>query len=225
MKLKPVMLLMTCTGFVAACGTESLVDVANTTEALEAAQSDFCAFRAQADACRADFDACVLAAGADTEACRAGLHACLPPPPRPPREGGHCEGGDGGPRPPRPPPPDGGVLPPPPPHHGGPGRPGRPGPRGPRPEPAAIEACRTALAACLAATPGDVTCLETERTCIRDAFRAAFDAACADAANGCVNLPADAPADACTRLQQRCAEGVDGRRDLDGGVCVAPVVE
>jgi hypothetical protein len=210
MTMKRAVLVMACTAFTAACGVESLVDVETTADSLEVAQTDYCTIRAEADQCRADFDACVLAAGADTEACRTALHACLPRPPR--REGGQCADGGAG----RPPP--DGARPPldggrPPRHHGG--------PRGPHPEPEAVDACRTALADCLAATPGDATCLETERTCIRDAFRAAFDAACADPAAGCVNLPANAPADACTRLQQRCAEGVDGRHDADGGVCAA----
>ena len=81
-------------------------------------------------------------------------------------------------------------------------------------------ACRDALTACLAADPTDVTCRETERTCVRDAFRAAFDAACADATETCANIPADA----CAALTARCAEGIDGRVDTDGGVCTTPAV-
>jgi hypothetical protein len=224
MSLNRMMLLTSCTAvLIAACGTDRLTSADQTASALEEAQSDFCALQAAAEQCRAAFDACVLAAGADTEACRQGLHDCLPRPPERGGPGGHCEGmgpGDGGLRPEGPPPGFPGAPPP-----GGPGPGGHRGPpRGPHPDPAAIEACRTALSDCLAASPGDVTCLETEHTCVRDAFRAAFDAACADAAAGCTNLPPGAPPDACARLQQRCAEGVDGRRDGDGGVCTAPGV-
>jgi hypothetical protein len=55
---------------------------------------------------------------------------------------------------------------------------------------------------------------------VREAFRAAFDAACADATATCATLPAEA----CTRLTERCAQGIDGRVDGDGGVCTAPPV-
>jgi hypothetical protein len=223
MKLNRVVVLMTCTGLAAACGVDLTRSVDETTAALETVQTDYCTVRAAADQCRAGYDACVLAAGADTEACRQALHDCLPRPPDRRGEGGpggRCEGmGDGGAPPPPPLLPDGGR---PPPHGPGPG----PGDRhggghrgGISPDPAAVDACRTALASCLAASPGDATCLDAERACIKAAFQAAFDAACADAAAGCANLPADAPSDACTRLQQRCAEGPGGRHDVDGGVC------
>ena len=231
MKLNRLMMALTFSGF-AACNASTTTSVAETAAALETVQSNFCEFRAQAEACRAAFDACLAVAGADEAACRTTLHDCLPPPPPRPEGmgGGRCEGmgpGGGGVRPPPPLLPDGGLPPPPPggPHQGGrgPGGPGGPHPGGaggppPQPEPAAVQACRDALTACLAATPGDATCLETERTCVRDAFRAAFEAACADATTACASLPAEA----CTRLTQRCAEGVDGRVDADGGVCSAP---
>lgn len=217
MRLNRLVMALTCTGFVA-CNAGSTTSVAETAAALETAQADFCNFRAQADACRATFETCLAAAGADEAACRTTLHDCLPPPPPRPegrgggRGGGHCEGMD-----------DGGLPPPGGPHpdgrggRGGP-HPGGPGGPPPQPEPAAVQACRDALTACLAASPGDVTCLETERSCGRDAFRAAFQAACADATAICATLPAQA----CPRLTQRCAEGVDGRVDVDGGVCSAP---
>ena len=223
MRLTRLVMALTCTGFFAACGTDSLTTVEETAAALESVQSDFCAFRAQADACRSTYDACIAVEGADLEACRTALHDCLPPPP--PRTegagGGRCEGmggeGDGGMRPPPP------FGPPPPPRDGG------EGPRGPghhggghgapfvQPDPAAVQACRDALTACQAADATDVTCRDTERACVRDAFRAAFEAACADTTQLCTTLPADA----CTRLTQRCAEGVDGRVDADGGACAA----
>lgn len=220
MRLNRLVMALSLTTF-AGCDVEALTSVTDTTEALETAQTDFCAFRAQADACRQAFDACVAVEGADVEACRVTLHGCLPPPPeRRERGGGHCEGmGDGGVRPPRPEGGEGHPFGPPP---GGPrpgGRGGHGGP-GPHPEPAAVQACRDALTACLAADPADTTCVETERTCVREAFRAAFDAACADATATCATLPAEA----CTRLTERCAQGIDGRIDSDGGVCTAPPV-
>jgi hypothetical protein len=78
-----------------------------------------------------------------------------------------------------------------------------------------VQACHDALNTCLAATPGDVACFETERTCIHDAFAAAFAAVCATASS------CDAATDpACAHLQQRCTEGVDGRPGaFDGGTC------
>lgn len=236
MKLNRLVMALSVSGLFAACNASSTTSVAETAAALETVQSDFCSFRAQADACRATFDACIAVAGADQAACETALHDCLPPPPPRPAGGGHgggCEGmgpDDGGVRPPPPLRPDGGQPPPGGPRgpgghegRGGPGGPGGAGgPPPPQPEPAAVQACRDALTACLAATPGDAACLETERTCVRDAFRAAFEAACADATAICTTLPADA----CARLTARCAEGVDGRVDADGGVCSAapPVV-
>lgn len=215
MKLTRVALLTMCTGVVAGCGGDLLGEVTETTAALETAQADFCAVKAAADQCRSDYDACILGAGADTQACRGAFHACLPRPPD--RRGGGPRGGAGqhcigrG---------DGGVRPPPPRLPGG----HRGGPRGGvSPEPAAVEACRVTLAECLAATPGDASCIETERACIRTAFQAAFDAACADAAAGCTQLPAGAPAGACERLQRRCAEGPEARHAVDAGVCVETV--
>lgn len=215
MRLNRLVMALSCTAF-AACDVDSLTSVTDTTEALETAQTDFCAFRAQADACRQAFDACAAVEGAEVEACRTTLHQCLPPPPeRPDRAGGHCHGrGDSGARAPRPG--EGHPFGPPP---GGPrpgGRGGHGGP-GPHPEPAAVQACRDALTACLAADAADTTCVVTERTCVREAFRAAFDAACADATATCASLPAEA----CARLTERCAQGIDGRIDSEG-VCTAP---
>lgn len=188
MRLNRLVMALTCTGFFAACGTDSATTVAETAAALESVQSDFCAFRAQADACRSTYDACIAVQGADPEACRTALHDCLPPPPPRPEGagGGRCEGmgggeGDGGVRPPPPfgappPPRDGGEGPRGGGHHGsGPGAPIV------QPLPAAVQACRDALTACQAAAATDVTCKDTERACVRDAFRAAFEAACADA--------------------------------------------
>jgi hypothetical protein len=217
MRLNRLAVMALSLGAFSACDTDILTSVEETTAALETAQSEFCTFREEAQACRATFDACVLVEGADVDACRTALHDCLPPPPPRP-EGGRCHGGgDGGVRPP---PPDGGLPPPGGPRGPGPG-PGGPGGFSPRPELAAITACRDALAACLAASPGEVTCVETEHSCVRDAFRAAFDAACADASTACQSLPAEA----CTRLTERCAQGIDGRVDADGGICVtSPVV-
>lgn len=220
-----LLMALTCTGLFAACGTDTLTSVTETADALETVQSDFCAFRAQAEACRQTFDACLAVEGADLEACRSALHDCLPPPPPRPEGaggGGRCEGMGGHDGGMRPPPPFG----PPPPGAGGEGPRGSGHPGGHRPpppvqpDPAAVQACRDGLLACQAANPTDPTCQQTERACVRDAFRAAFEAACAEATSLCATLPAEA----CTRLTQRCAEGVDGRVDADGGVCSAPPV-
>lgn len=196
-----------------ACGLSSTETVAQTADALEAAQCDLGALETAAAACRATYDACIAADGADLAACRQALHDCLPPPPdRRPRgehgDGGDCQRGeDGGQRPPPPLDADGGR---PEAHrgHGGPGR-------GPHPEPAEVQACRDALDACLAADPADTTCRETEHACVRAAFEAAFQAKCDEATVRCANDTSDA----CTRILARCAEGVSG------GTCNAAVAE
>ena len=137
-----------------------------------------------------------------------------PPPPPPPLPDGGLPSpppgcGDGTQPPPPPPPlPDGGLPPPPPGGQCGPGGQGHRGPPPPLPAPAVIQACRDALSACVQANPGgEATCVQTERQCERDAFAAAFQAACADAAIRCAQP--DAPADICARITDRCAQGID----------------
>jgi hypothetical protein len=86
-------------------------------------------------------------------------------------------------------------------------RPNRPPP--PLPDPAAIQACRDTLDACLTAAPEDPAgCREAERGCVGEAFRAAFEARCEEAALKCAEP--NAPADRCGEIAVRCAEGVDG---------------
>jgi hypothetical protein len=196
------------------------------TAALDVAQCTFLADRAAAQACEQAFATCVAQAGADLAACRATLKACLPPPP----DGGFPDGDHhGGPFGPPPPFADGGVG------LGSPGDgDGHGHDRGPGPGPgcdgadggqpgapavalpnvAAVTACHDALQACLTATPGAVTCFQTERSCEQAAFAAAFAAACAAA------QPCTAGDPACAELQARCQEGVDGRPGaFDGGSC------
>jgi hypothetical protein len=210
-------LLITSLSTFAACGLSRTETVAQTADSLEAAQCDLGALEAAADACRTTYDTCRAVEGADVTACRQALHDCLPPPPERRQRGEHGDGGeclrDG----------DEGHRPPPP-HDADGGRPeggGRPGPRGegggrgPHPDPAAVQACRDALDACLTANSEDTTCRETERACVRAAFDAAFQAACEDATVRCAN-DTSAP---CTRILARCAEGVGG------GTCNAAVVE
>jgi hypothetical protein len=174
------------------------------------AQCTYDDFRATADACFATYETCATASGADVEACLDALHACLPPPPRPPGGPGpgHGDGGcdHDGDRPPPPdgfgPPPDGGRPPPP----GGDGQ-HRPPP--PLPPPEEVQACRDALDACLVATPSETeTCRDTAHACVRDAFAAAFQARCEEAATRCAEP--GAPADKCADITARCAQGVDG---------------
>jgi hypothetical protein len=203
------LLLAALTFTAAACGSESLTTTAETTAALETAQCDLGAFEEAAAACRATYDACTAADGADLDACRSALHDCLPPPPD------HRDHGpgdlDGGCRPPPPPGADGGLPPPPRDGHDGP-PPGAEGGRPPRgapivqPDAAAIQACRDALDACLAADATDVTCRQTEHECVRAAFDAAFQAACDTAEADCAN---DTSTE-CTQLLDVCAQGVAG---------------
>jgi len=138
------------------------------------------------------------------------------PPPPPPGSGSAD-------RPPPPPPGSGSAdrPPPPPPGSGSAGLPPRPSTSGDRPPPPAgsgatpgprpeacgrlplpareaLQACHEALRTCVDAGGDRAACFGTERSCIRAAFDAAFQARCAA-------LPADAPAEA----RARCAEGVE----------------
>ncbi len=198
----------------AACGSESSsTTTAETTAALETAQCDLGTFEEAAAACRATYDACIAVEGADVDACRSALHDCLPPPPDHRGHGDMDEGCrppddfDGGLPPPR----DGRDDPPPPPRDADGGFSG--GPRGDhghppivQPDAAAIQACRDALDACLAADATDVTCRQTEHDCVRAAFEAAFQAACDTATTDC----ADDTSTECTQLLRVCSEGVAG---------------
>lgn len=217
-----------------ACGT-STDTVASQASALAGAQCAFHEFNAQADACFVTFQACRDVAGADLEACRAALKACLPAPPqgKGPGKGGcdadggmgHGPLGEGGPHGPdgdhQGPPPDGGFGPGGPgghrPHGGGKGGPG--GAPRIQPDAAALTACHDALDACLAVTGADAkACFEAEHACNKAAFDAAFTAACASASAGCTGT--QVPADACAKIAERCAQGIKGPGDLaDGGVC------
>ena len=208
-----------------ACSATSAASQA--TSALDTAQCTFFANRAAAEACKQAFTTCVAQTGADVAACRTTLEACLPVPPNggmgdhdfdgrghmgpglfdggfgPPPFGdhhGHGAGCDGA---------DGGRLP------EGPGGRGHGGPGRVLPDPAAIAACHDALGTCLAASPQDTSCFDTERTCERTAFAAAFAAAC-EAAQPCATTSDPA----CAELERRCQEGVDGRPGaFDGGAC------
>ena len=107
--------------------------------------------------------------------------------------------------------------------HGGPGH-GGPGGPGGRPPPfavdsAAITACRDALTACTAVAGADeAACRDTEHSCVRDAFRAAFKAKCDEATAACTDPAANATA--CAAITERCTQGVDGiPPGADGGVC------
>lgn len=216
----------------AGCAGSDTTTTSEAAAALDSAQCTYQSGRAAADACFQAFQACMAVEGADEAACRDTLNACLPPPP--PGRGPHGPPPgdlDGG----RPPPPDfdGGEPPPPPDgmhggggcdgladggmppgggHRGGPGGPGG----GPRVEPdaAAVQACHDALDACLAASPGDASCFQTEHDCMHAAFDAAFQALCD-------SITCDPATDTdCARLVQRCTEGVAGRPEsFDGGTC------
>lgn len=201
--------------FAACSGTTSSSNTEDVSSALSSAQCS-----------NKDFEAaqedCFTKATADGSATADELAACLPPPKGgkggpggPPGQGGpgghgDCDGG--------PPPPPSGSAPPPPPsgsapppgghgpdgdgdHGGGPGG----GHHGPHPDPAALEACHDALASCVGAGTDAKTCFDAARTCMKDAFKAAFDAACADAKTKCD--AGEIPADKCTEITARCAAG------------------
>jgi hypothetical protein len=69
-----------------------------------------------------------------------------------------------------------------------------------------VQACRDALTACQTANAADTTCVDTEHACVKAAFDAAFEAACADATVRCANDTSEP----CTRILERCAAGVSG---------------
>jgi hypothetical protein len=202
------MLLIAVCSVAAACGDSTqLVDTATADSALQTTQCNY----GGASACFDTFNSCIAAANADLTACNDALHACLPPPPARPDGGmpGGCRGGHGGfdsdgdgrggfggPGGAPPPLPDGGLPPPPPgDHHGGP----------PPIDSAAASACHDALNTCLAGDPTDPrTCFDAERQCVQDALRADFQAQCTAALAACTGVTSDA----CTRITQRCNDGV-----------------
>ncbi len=200
---------MACTA--TTTGDASSSSTGTEADALESAQCSLKGHAAEVDACRATYTACSAAAGADEAACRAALVACLPtagdhdggaPPRGPGGPGGKCDGG------PPPPPPDGGAPPRGPDgDHGGPGGPGGPGHgHGPRPDPAAVKACHDDLTTCLGGTTDVATCFGTEHTCVHAAFDAAFQAECATLTAKCG--ASEIPAEACTKITERCSQGV-----------------
>lgn len=219
----------------AACGTDTLVDVASETAALITAQCDAQASNTAVDACFATFRTCKDAAGAVEADCRTALDACLPEGvPQRARHGGGCQGdggmrGEGGPghggggRPeggplgglfgPPPGDADGGVR-----GRGGPGghRGHGGGPRGSiGVDDAAVEACRATSDACVAGGGDEQTCRDAARTCLHDAFAAAFAARCDELTTACA---ANAGTN-CDELTQRCAAGLGSP---DAGTCQAP---
>lgn len=179
----------------AACDGSSLTDAISTEAALTTAA---CTYSGAGD-CFATYDACVAAEAADPTTCSDALHACLPAPSsRSKRDGGGggmCGGGDRGGR-------------------GGEGGGGRGGGH-PRGDPAVTAACHDAFDTCVSATGADQqACRDTERQCVRDALTAEFNARCADATATC----AEAADDTCTRILERCAEGIEVRPvRADGG--------
>lgn len=197
-------------GAFAACSGST---ISSTTEDVSSALSS-------AQCSNKDFEAaqedCFDKAIADGSATADELAACLPHPKGgkggkggPGGEHGDC---DGGPPPPpsgsAPPPPPSGSAPPPGGHgpdgdgdHGGRGG----GHHGPHPDPVALQACHDTLASCVAAGTDAKTCFDAARTCMKDAFKAAFDAACADAKTKCD--AGEIPADKCTEITAHCAAG------------------
>jgi hypothetical protein len=226
---QPHVLLVVC---LAGCAGTTLTDATSTSSSLTTAQCTFQGFNSAVSTCFDQFKTCLANSEEATAAdCRAALQQCLPPPPQGPQAGGPgaprrggCDGdGQGGPGAPPPggpdgfgpPPPlaDGGLPPPPPP--GGPGPDGHRGPPPPPllpdgglppppplPDPAALQACHDGLQACIAAGTAQETCFQQAHDCVRQAFQAAFQAAC--------DGSADAP--------DQCQQGVDGMPPLpDGG--------
>ncbi|MFO0667321.1 MAG: hypothetical protein U0174_25445 [Polyangiaceae bacterium] len=223
---------------VAACSSTSTDTATSATTSQSAAlENTQCAQKTRGEdvaACRATYDSCRAADGADIQTCRDALLECLP---KPGEDRGHGHGGpgggggrdcDGGP----PPPPPGDAGPPPqgegPKGQGGPGGQGAgvsgdgpqggggPGgggggrggpPRGPRPDRAAMEACHTTFTSCINASEDVTPCFDAERTCVKAAFDAAFQARCAEDKTKCDN--GDIPAEECTKITTRCAQGSD----------------
>ena len=127
------------------------------------------------------------------------LDGGAPPPPPPGAGPGEGPGGGHGPRPPlagdggRPEGPEGR------------GR-GGPGGHGPHPEPAAVRVCHDTLRACIEGGGDKVTCFEEAHQCVRQAFEAAFVAACTDVKAKCD--AGEAPAGVCAKATARCDGGI-----------------
>ena len=214
----------------AACGTDTLVDVASESAALATAECDAQSSGVAVGACFSTFRTCKAAAGAVEADCRTALDACLPQGLHPrARHGGGChadggrpEGGPpGGGRPEGGP---GGLFGPPPGADGGRRGPGGPGGHrghggGPRGsigvDDAAVEACRATSDACVAAGGDEATCRDTARSCLHDAFAASFAARCDELTAAC----AANPGTNCDEITARCANGLGAP---DAGTCQAP---
>lgn len=215
----------------ACSGSSDSASGTTTSAALESAQCSIKGFGRETDACVATYETCAAATGADEQACRTALVACLPtgepgdhgdrgacdggagkePGPRPDDDGDGVDGGSRGPGGP-----GGPGGPPPGDRDGDHGRGGHGGPgRGPHPDPAAMKACHDSLAACLGGTDPVTTCLDNAKSCVKSAFDAAFQAACADAATRCASTT---PPDDCDRILQRCAQGVQPPPDANPAV-------
>lgn len=190
----------------AGCTDRTATQLATATEeeALQAAQCTYQGVLGATADCEAAHDAC-LASGATAQACASTLAECLPAPPeRAVKADGGCGKGGGG---------------------GGEGPGGKHGQGGhdghgdggverhanrPLPEPVEVAACRSTLAACLAAEGADVqACRDAEHACVKAAFAAAFAASCAELESSCTG-------EACARISERCNRGVD-RAPPDGG--------
>jgi len=224
----PLVGLLAALPLLAACGTDTL-DVATETSALITAQCDAQTSRAAVDTCFETFRTCKEAAGAVEADCRAALDTCLPEGvPQRARHGGGCHADGGRPegRPPHGPPGGPGLFGPPPgadggmrgpgagrPPHGGPGRGGPRGSVGV--DDAAAEACHTTARACVEGGGDRQTCGDAARTCVHDAFAAAFAARCDELTAAC----AANPLPDCEALTQRCAAGLT---EPEAGACEAP---
>ncbi len=191
------------------CGTDKLTSATSDSAALTTAQCTFLGNDTAAQACFDAFDTCKTAANANIDDCLAALKSCLPPPPQRgpggprPGDGGDCNGGPMGGQGP-----GGGD-------HGGHGQGGH---LPPLPDPAAIEACHTALDTCLRdVTQTAASCFSADRDCDRAAFQAAFTQFCSDAQARCAQSGANA--DECARITQRCAEGISGPPGMADGGC------
>jgi hypothetical protein len=211
-------------GGIVACGQSSATTSAPPTVAASALTSSQCSARSfdgAVSGCADAFASCAQAPGADVNACKTALEACLPQAPSSAfahggpggNDGDADDGVDGGA--PDPTHGDGGCDRGPGGGHGGHGDHGDHGGHRPAPDPAAIKACHDQLLTCVSAAGADVTaCFDADHACTQAAFAAAFQAECANVATECAGVTSDR----CTQALARCAAGENGGPD-GGTIC------
>lgn len=176
-------------------GTSSSVDVASEEAALNATQDSLATAKEQANACFDTFRSCKEVTGADVQACRDALKACLPAEaPEPtqcaPANGQHTDKPAGD---------DAAAGAPGDDHDGGHGH----GCERPPVDGGKVKTCGASAGASLAQGTSVDTAKATHADCMGKAFGDLLTKICDRASSECAD--SKAPADMCARISEKCA--------------------